>query len=147
MLSVQINLIAGDAEIHMNDATALKRILIVDDEPTILLTLSYALRTKNVDVITASRLEPAEEALKRHTFDLVIADIRMSGMLGVEGLELLTYIKRYWPGTKVIIMTAHGSEEIQQDAYERGATYYYQKPVDIRELMRKIEELGIPLQH
>lgn len=129
----------------MSDATALKRILIVDDEPTILLTLSYALRSKNVEVITASRLEPAEEALKRYKFDLVIADIRMSGMLGVEGLELLTYIKRYWPGTRVIIMTAHGSEEIQQDAYERGATCYYQKPVDIRELMRKIEELGIPL--
>ena len=130
----------------MGDATALKRILIVDDEPTILLTLSYALRTKNVEVITASRLEPAEEALKRYRFDLVIADIRMSGMLGVEGLELLTYIKRYWPETYVIIMTAHGSEDIQHDAYERGATYYYQKPVDIRELMRKIEELGIHLK-
>ena len=146
MLSVQINITVGDASIQMNEATALKRILIVDDEPTILLTLSYALRTKNVEVITASRLEPAEEALKRYTFDLVIADIRMSGMLGAEGLELLTYIKRYWPETRVIIMTAHGTDEIQQDAYERGATYYYQKPVDIRELMRKIEELGIPLK-
>ena len=146
MLPVLIKLTVGDAIIPMNDAAALKRILIVDDEPTILLTLSYALRTKNVQVITASRLEPAEEALKRYNFDLVIADIRMSGMLGVEGLELLTYIKRYWPGTRVIIMTAHGSEEIQQDAYQRGAVYYYQKPVDIRELMRKIEELGIPLK-
>ncbi|MHB8844911.1 MAG: response regulator [Nitrospirota bacterium] len=131
----------------MGETKPLKKILIVDDEPTILLTLSYALRSKDVEVITASRLEPAEEALKRNTFDLVIADIRMSGMLGVEGLELLTYIKRYWPDTKVIIMTAHGSEEVQQDAYERGATHYYQKPVDIRELMRKIEELGIALKN
>jgi DNA-binding NtrC family response regulator len=134
---------AGDAILRMNEVTALKRILIVDDEPTILLTLSYALQTKNLEVVTASRLEQAEEALKRHVFDLVIADIRMSGMLGVEGLELLTYIKRHWPETQVIIMTAHGSEEIQRDAYERGATHYYQKPVDIRELMHKIEELGI----
>lgn len=131
----------------MGETKPLKKILIVDDEPTILLTLSYALRSKDVEVVTASRLEPAEEALKRNTFDLVIADIRMSGMLGVEGLELLTYIKRYWPDTKVIIMTAHGSEEVQQDAYERGATHYYQKPVDIRELMRKIEELGIALKN
>lgn len=131
----------------MGETKPLKKILIVDDEPTILLTLSYALRSKDVEVVTASRLEPAEEALKRTTFDLVIADIRMSGMLGVEGLELLTYIKRYWPDTKVIIMTAHGSEEVQQDAYERGAIHYYQKPVDIRELMRKIEELGIALKN
>jgi len=131
----------------MAEAKALKKILIVDDEPTILLTLSYALRSKDVDVITASRLEPAEDALKKHTFDLVIADIRMSGMLGEEGLELLTYIKRNWPATKVIIMTAHGTDEVRQDAYDRGAVHYYQKPVDIRELMRKIEELGIPLKN
>jgi len=80
--------------------TETKRILIVDDEPTILLTLSYTLRSKDVEVITASRLEPAEEALNRYTFDLVIVDIRMSGVLGIEGLELLSYIKRRWPRPK-----------------------------------------------
>jgi len=121
-----------------------KKILIVDDEPTILLTLSYALRSDEVEVVTASRLEPAEEALSRYQFDLVIADIRMSGMLGVEGLELLTYIKRYWPATAVIIMTAHGSDDIREEAYQRGATHYYTKPVDILELMEAIRKLGIP---
>jgi DNA-binding response OmpR family regulator len=130
----------------MSTAADQKRILIVDDEPTILLTLSYALRSGEVEVVTASRLEPAEDALKRQRFDLVIADVRMSGMLGVEGLELLTYIRRYWPDTKVIIMTAHGSDEVRQDAYERGATFYYTKPVDIRELMQKIRDLGIPVR-
>ena len=120
-----------------------KRILIVDDEPTILLTLSYALRSKGVEVVTASRLETAEEALEHYPFDLVIADIRMSGILGVEGLELLSYIKRYWPQTKVIIMTAYGSDDIRKDAYERGAHYYYDKPVDIADLTHHIRELGI----
>jgi DNA-binding response OmpR family regulator len=47
----------------MGEEASPKRILIVDDEPTILLTLSYALRSKDVEVVTASRLEPAEEAL------------------------------------------------------------------------------------
>jgi DNA-binding NtrC family response regulator len=130
----------------MGEAQVTKKILIVDDEPTILLTLSYALRSKHVEVITASRLEPAEEALKKQDIDLVIADIRMSGMLGEEGLELLTYIKRNWPGIQVIVMTAHGTDEVRQDAFDRGAVHYYQKPVDIRELMQKIEELGIPLK-
>ena len=131
----------------MNDGTALKRILIVDDEPTILLTLSYALRAKDVEISTAGRLETAEDALKRYRFDAVIADIRMSGMLGVEGLEILSYIKRYWPETPVIIMTAHGSEEAEQDAYARGAAAYYTKPVDIKVLIRKIQELGIPIDN
>ncbi len=121
------------------------RILIVDDEPTILLTLSYALRSNAVEVVTAGRLEQAEAALQKAAFDLVIADVRMSGMLGVEGLELLTYIKRYWPRTKVIVMTAHGSDEVQQDAAARGADRYFTKPVDIKELVRTIAEMGFPV--
>ncbi len=123
-----------------------KRILIVDDEPTILLTLSYALRSEGVEVITASRLEPAEEALSRYSFDLVIVDIRMSGVLGIEGLELLSYIKRFWPKTEVIVMTAHGSGEIRQEAEGRGARYYYEKPVDINELAERIRSMGIPVK-
>jgi DNA-binding response OmpR family regulator len=123
-----------------------KRILIVDDEPTILLTLSYTLRSNGVEIITTSRLEPAEEALARYAFDLVIVDIRMSGILGIEGLELLSYIKRFWPKTEVIVMTAHGSDEIKQEAYGRGASYYYEKPVDIRELAERVRSLGIPVK-
>lgn len=123
-----------------------KRILIVDDEPTILLTLSYALRSNEVEVITASRLEPAEEALERYPFDLVIADIRMSGILGIEGLELLSYVKRRWPQTEVIVMTAYGSDEIRKDAFDRGAFHYYSKPIDITDLMQRVYDLGIPVK-
>lgn len=130
----------------MTTKTETKRILIVDDEPTILLTLSYTLRSKDVEVITASRLEPAEEALDRYTFDLVIVDIRMSGILGIEGLELLSYIKRKWPQTEVIIMTAYGSEEVKEDAYQRGARFYYTKPIDIDALLQRVSEMGIPVK-
>ncbi len=129
----------------MTSRTELKRILIVDDEPTILLTLSYTLRTAagGAEVITASRLEMAEEALSRYSFDLVIVDIRMSGILGVEGLELLSYIRRYWPDTQVIVMTAYGSEDIRRDAYARGAYCYYDKPIDIMELTKRIQDMGV----
>ncbi len=126
--------------------TETKRILIVDDEPTILLTLSYALRSQDVEVITASRLEPAEEALNRYSFDLVIVDIRMSGILGIEGLELLSYIKRRWPLMAVIVMTAYGSEDIRKDAYDRGAFYYYSKPIDIEDLIQRVSAMGIPVK-
>ncbi len=123
-----------------------RRILIVDDEPTILLTLSYTLRSDDVEVVTAGSLELAEEALSRYAFELVIVDIRMSGILGGEGLELLSYIKRKWPKTEVIVMTAHGTDAIRTEAYERGAFYYYNKPVDIRELAERIRGMGIPVK-
>ncbi len=126
----------------MTARTEPKRILIVDNEPAVLLMLSYALRSLGVDVITASTLEPAEEALNRYHFDLVVADIRMSGVLGIEGLELLSYIKRQWPQTQVIVMTAYGSEAVEKDAYQRGAAYYLHKPFDVEELLGRIRSMG-----
>ncbi len=71
----------------MTTVTETKKILIVDNEPAVLLSLSYSLRSMGVEVVTASRLESAEAALEKYFFDLVIADIRMSGVLGIEGLE------------------------------------------------------------
>lgn len=123
----------------------MNKILIVDDESTILMTLSHTLNSRDTTVITSSRIEDAEEALKRYQFDLVIADIRLSGMYGIEGLELLSYIKKISPKTEVIIMTAYGSEEMEKMAYERGAAHYFEKPVDMDELLEKVNELGIPI--
>jgi len=130
---------------NLTREVTMKRILIVDDEPTILLTLDHLLNGKDSMVITSSRIEEAEEALSRYTFDLVIADIRLSGMYGIEGLELLSYVKEKNPSTEVIIMTAYGSDEIREDAYRRGAFFYYEKPIDINHLTRKVQSLGIDL--
>jgi len=121
----------------------MKKVLLVDDEPTILLTLSHLLSSRDTTVITSSRIEEAEEALSRYAFDLVIADIRLSGMYGIEGLELLSYIKARNKDTAVIIMTAYGSDEIREDAYKRGAAHYYEKPIDISHLLSKVRSLGI----
>jgi DNA-binding NtrC family response regulator len=123
----------------------MKTILIVDDEPTILFSLFHLFSGNNVTVITCDRIEEAEEALARYKFDLVIADIRLTGIQGIEGLELLTYIKRLHPETPVIIMTAYGTAEIRKDAYSRGAFYYFEKPIDINILTDKASELGIDL--
>ena len=124
----------------------LKKILVVDDEQSILLSLSYALRTEGVEVITCSEIEQAEEALESTRFDLVITDIRMSGVNGIEGLELLSYIKgRY--RTEVIIMTGYGTDEIEAEAYRRGALHYFEKPIDIPELLKKVAEIGVPVKN
>lgn len=123
----------------------MKRVLVVDDEPSILLSLSHLFSSDNVIVITSSRIEDAEEALEHYPFDLVIADIRLSGIDGIEGLELLSYVKRIRPETKVILMTAYGSEVMKESALRRGAYHYYEKPVDMNNLVKKAGECGIPV--
>ncbi len=121
----------------------MKKILVVDDEPSILVALSHLLRNENTLVITSSRIEEAEDAMDRYKFDLVLADIRLSGIEGIEGLELLNYVKRISPHTKVIIMTAYGSDEMKSLAYSRGAYQYYEKPIDMNDLISKVMDCGI----
>ena len=124
---------------------AIKKILIVDDEESILLSLSHALKTDGVEVIACDEIEQAEEALENAHFDLVLADIRMSGINGIDGLELLTYIKQRF-STEVVIMTGYGNEEIEAEAYRRGALQYFMKPVDISRLMDLVHSMGIPVK-
>jgi DNA-binding response OmpR family regulator len=127
----------------MTTITETKKILIVDDEPVVLSGLSISLRSPGVVVVTASRLESAEAALEKYYFDLVIADVRMSGILGIEGLELLSYVKTNSPKTKVIILSGSGSDELHKQAMERGADHFYTKPIDIAEMMDRVKKLGI----
>jgi DNA-binding NtrC family response regulator len=123
----------------------MKKVLIVDDEASILLSLSHLLSNEEVVVISCSRIEEAEEAINRYAFDLVIADIRLSGVYGVEGLELLSYIKRTSPGTAVITMTAYGSDDMKDSAFRRGAYHYYEKPIDMDDIIQRVGGLGIPV--
>lgn len=126
-------------------ANPLKKILIVDDEQSILLSLSYVLKVEGVEVLACNEIEQAEEALANSHFDLVIADIRMSGLNGIEGLELLSYIKQRFT-TEVIIMTGFGTPEIEAEAYKRGACHYFRKPIEIPMLLVEVAKLGIPVR-
>ena len=103
------------------------------------MSLSHLLSNKETKVITCSRMEEAEEALARDAFDLVIADVRLSGVYGIEGLELLSFIKKMHADTAVIIMTAYGTDEIKEEAYNRGAFHYYEKPIDVTDLISKVK--------
>ena len=111
----------------------IKKILIVDDEETLTFSLYQAFIKAPYDceVVTASSAEDALEKLESASFDLVITDIAMPGM---DGLELLSIIKSRTPETKVVIITAYGTDEREERAYKIGAERYIEKPFDISEL-------------
>ena len=114
-------------------------VLIVDDEQSILLSLSHAFKTDGVEVIACDEIEQAEEALGNTNFELVIADIRMSGVNGIEGLELLSYIKQRY-AAEVVIMTGYGNEEIEAEAYRRGANSCVILPAGSEEFARTLTD-------
>ncbi len=123
-----------------------KRILVVDDEKTILLSLAYALKADGVDVITCNKAEWAEKALQNYYFDVVITDLRLSKTEDNEGMKILEMTKKKHPNSKVIVMTAYGSEELQKKIRTLGADRYFDKPVDLDLLIQAIEQLGVPMK-
>lgn len=115
----------------------LKRVLIVDDEEDLTWSISKHL-TKDKDkytLITVNSAPEALEVLSQLPVELVISDVRMPEM---SGLDLLLQIKENYPVTKVIIMTAYGSSEVQEEANRRGCLRYIEKPFEIQELRQLI---------
>lgn len=123
----------------------MKKLLIVDDEVSILQLLTRALKGEGIEIVTATRMADAEFAIKNARPELIIADLRLTGVLGQEGLELISYVKEKSPDSKVIIMTGYGSPEIEREAYERGALHYFEKPVDLQRLKDKVKQAGFPV--
>lgn len=120
------------------------RILLVDDEPTILLGLSHVLRRAGAHVTTCLGWREAEEAIQSQVFDLALLDVRLSGSETYAGLDLLTQLKKLSPCTRVIIMTAFSSDEVRREALARGASYYCDKPINLEHLVGLVRDLPQP---
>jgi DNA-binding NtrC family response regulator len=99
-------------------------VLIMEDDPAIRLALAHALKNQGVEVRTCCSLESALEAIRDHSFDVILADLRMRGQECADGLELLKVVRKVSPDTRVIIMTAYGSDEVEAEVKEHGGTYW-----------------------
>ena len=107
-------------------------VLIVDDDDTLRTTLQKIFRKAGYEAETARNGQEAARRLGEKAWDLVLADLKMPRK---NGLSLLEEINQRSPETKVIIMTAYGTDETRQQALERGACAYLDKPVSRAELL------------
>jgi DNA-binding response OmpR family regulator len=115
-----------------------KSILIVDDEKNIRLTLSQALETLDVQTDTAADGGEALIKLKEKEFALILLDLKMPGM---DGMEVLRRVREIRPDIRIIILTAYGTVELAVEAMKLGAADFIQKPfapVEIRELVSRV---------
>ncbi len=107
------------------------RILVVDDEKSMREILQIFLKNEGYCVNVASNGEEAIDAVKKDIFDLVITDMKMPK---VGGLELLKNVKQITPGTVVVIVTAFGSTESAVEAMKHGAYDFIQKPFQMDDI-------------
>ena len=112
-------------------------VLLVDDETEFLDTLIKRLKKRRVRVDGANSGEEALSIIGDKSIDVVVLDVRMPGL---DGIETLRKIKEMNPLVEVIMLTGHASLEVAVEGMELGAFDYLMKPVDIDELLYKLQD-------
>jgi len=114
-----------------------RRLLVIDDEDSHRLMLRAVLKEEGYQVTEAADGPEAIRAIEQETFDLILLDLRLQTM---DGIETLAEIRKISPLVPVIIMTAYASVKTAVEALKAGATDYLTKPLDIEELKVLIEK-------
>lgn len=118
------------------------KILLVDDEEDFAVTLAERLRLRGLKVETAFDGEQALEMIDKDFPQLVVLDVMMPGL---GGMEVLQRVRTDYPDLPVVLLTGHGSTRDGIEGMRLGAFDYLMKPIKIEELVKKIEEaLGVP---
>lgn len=107
------------------------RILVVDDEESMRFLLSQVMKREGYDVATASDGEKALQHVRENNFDLVIMDVKMPAM---DGMQALKEMRRMRPNLVVVMITAHGNTDLAIQAMREGAYDYFNKPFELEEM-------------
>ncbi|HHX77158.1 MAG TPA: response regulator [Firmicutes bacterium] len=121
-----------------------KKILVTDDRVGIRRLLREILETASYRVYTAAGGEEALAIIKKEFIDMVLLDMKMVGM---DGMETLSRIKKVSPRTLVALMTAYEEPDILAEGLRRGACCYITKPFDIMDLLNTIKEQLSAVDH
>lgn len=117
---------------------AIANVLLVDDEAPFVETMTKRLTRRDLSIITAYSGMEALERLKEHdNIEIVILDVKMPGM---DGIETLVEIRKKYPLVEVIMLTGHATVESAIDGMKQGAFDYLMKPCDIDNLIFKVGE-------
>jgi DNA-binding response OmpR family regulator len=113
------------------------RVLVIDDEEELVSTLVERMMLRGIEADGAVTAKDALRALQERNVDVVVLDVMMPGM---DGLELLRKIKKTYPALQVILLTGRGSEKESEIGLAEGAFDYLIKPIDIEELIERMKQ-------
>lgn len=114
-----------------------KNILLVDDEEEVTRILAKRLGRRGYECATAANGQLALEAMRLGAYQIVVMDVKMPVM---DGISALQKIHQQWPSTQVILLSGHADMQLAVQAMSDGAFGYLMKPVDLDELLFKIED-------
>lgn len=112
-----------------------RKLMLVDDEADFRQIMAKFFQRRKIDFATAEGCMAAMDLLARDSFDVVVMDVSMPGL---DGLECMAEMKKILPDLEVIILTGHASLDAGISGMKKGAFDYCLKPVDFDELLEKI---------
>jgi DNA-binding NtrC family response regulator len=118
------------------------RLLVIDDESAVRHALSEYFTECGWEVDAAAEKEEAEALLTCTEYAVVISDLRLTGVFGIEGLDIVQWSRYLRPGTRTVLLTGGGTPEIETEARRRGADAYFQKPVPLPKLEGVVASLS-----
>jgi DNA-binding NtrC family response regulator len=114
-----------------------EKVLLVDDEEEFVETLAERMRSRGMEVATSNSGGDALDLIDRDAYDVVVLDLQMPGMDGIEALEK---IKRRKPDIQVVLLTGHATVEKGVEAMKHGALEFLEKPIDLATLQEVINK-------
>jgi DNA-binding NtrC family response regulator len=117
------------------------RLLVVDDEAAIRFALAEYFRDNGWTVDAVAEKEEAQALLARTAYSVVIADLRLSGIHGSEGLDIVQSSRDLRPETRIVLLTGHATPEVEAEARRRGADAFLQKPLPLAQLEAIVDGL------
>lgn len=125
---------ASSSEMKTAEQRESQLILLLDDDVMITEGLAAGLEREERTLITCNDVESAELIVERMHPSHIVADIRLSGPFGYEGLDFIRYAKRHAPESRIILISGEAAEALQLEASERGAVAFLKKPFEVSEL-------------
>ena len=126
---------------HDRAPEAMPRLLVVDDEESICFSMSEYFSHHGFKVDTARDVEEAEKLVENTRYTVLIQDLRLGIKKSPDGLELISIVRRTNPETRIIILTAYGSAEMEDEARERGADAFLRKPKPLSQVAQVVQGL------
>jgi DNA-binding NtrC family response regulator len=117
------------------------RLLVVDDEEAICFSMSEYFSLHGYEVDTAREMEEAEKLLGITEYKVVIQDLRLSLTNSSDGLEMIRSIRAHNPQTRIIVLTAYGSAEVEDEARRCGADAFLRKPKPLSQVAQVVAGL------
>ncbi len=117
------------------------RLLVVDDEESICFSMSEYFELHGFKVDTAREFEDAEKLIESVDYKVIIQDLRLGSMRSPDGLDIIKLVHRRNPDTRIVVLTAYGSSEIEDEARRCGADAFLRKPKPLSQVAQVVQGL------